>query len=246
MFARRILAGGGGSFPLPASIYYVAHADDATLWMMLAMTNDCLAGRTVIQRCHTLMWHSAVYALLTGGGGSCPQHSVVHNFPLTHADFTAAHDDESIRSTAVIGAAYSFPDDRMEDGALTQAYMRAKILTYATAYPAATHHCMSWVDSVHADHRATGYALRGLVDDGLIASERAVFHLRTEDMDDFAGTEVVALPGASALCIDAIAEEIVFDPGNDRYATGYHSVKPLYDDQLAGPHNKTHTPAQNR
>ncbi|HET7030378.1 MAG TPA: hypothetical protein VFI34_07690 [Candidatus Limnocylindrales bacterium] len=227
-------------------LYWIAHADDDGLWMDLQEANASVGRHAIHTVILTDMSTDGVYELLTGTGGVCPIHHVTHAYTMTRAQFTSYRDAEGQANAADMGGTYHIPSDRMVSGALTSAYCKTQMRAYAALYPGATHHALSWVDSFHPDHRATGFALRDLVDDSTIPIGRACFHLRTEDMAGNAGAEVIASVGAATLAETALAEYTIWNPGSNRYAIGYHGVQSLFDDQLSAAHNKTHTAAQNR
>jgi hypothetical protein len=244
---RRLLlsaATGSGSLAAPVHVYYVAHWDDDGLWMDLDMANQHISGNTIHNVVLTDMTTDLVYPLLTGSGGVCPIHSVTHAFSMTLGQFTSYRDAEGLANATDLGGHQHIPSDRPASDSLTNAYCQGIITQYENLY-GPVHHTMSWHDT-HPDHAASGAALRDLVDAGTVPSARAVFHIRQELQSTYTGTMVTGLTGASALATTGMTEYTVYNPGSNRYAIGYHGVKSLFDAELAGPFNKTHTSAQNR
>lgn len=250
---RALLAAGrgGGSIPVPPApqvhVFHVAHCDDEGIWMNLNIANVYLAGHTIHLVVHTDMTTDPIYPLLKGTGGSCWWHGVTHNFStMTAGQFTSYRDAEGSANIGHFGGTFHTAASRPASDSLTRGFSQGVVETFEALYPGAYHHAMSWVDSQHADHRATGYGLRDAVDAATVAADHATFYLRTEDMAGHAGTDVVGVTGAAAAAIAGSSEYAVYDPGSNRYGIGYHNAHTWFDAQYVTPTAKTHTSAQNR
>lgn len=228
-------------------VFHVAHCDDDGIWMNLNIANLSLAGHAVHLVVHTDMTTDPVYPLLRGLSGSCWWHGVTHTFStMTAAEFTAARDAEGAANIGHFGGTFHTAAGRPASDSLTRGFSQGVVEAFETAYPGAYHHAMSWVDSQHADHRATGYGLLDAVDAASVAADHATFYLRTEDMDNHAGSYVSTSARSAALAVAGSSEYAFYDPGSNRYGIGYHNAHSWFDPQFASPSAKTHTSSQNR
>lgn len=134
-------------------------------------------------------------------------------------------------------------DPLVADQKLTPAIARQAIEKLDLNMKTTIFHTFHYDDRVrHSDHAALGQAVKQLLDDKIIKQVEYYTEFYTLEQALAADPELVfdsLVPTAEQrdILVRAMEQYGIWDPANERYAIGYHSVKPFFEHQLADYRN---------
>jgi LmbE family N-acetylglucosaminyl deacetylase len=144
-------------------IFYIPHQDDEALNFGVGIMNHITTGHTV----HIV--------LLTDGSGA----GVRKKLGMTELEFSEARNREFNYAVTLMGIKPENIDYRnYKDGKLTPSNVEKVIREYEKKYPKAKHKAYSYTDW-HTDHKATGVALKKLVNAKVVSDAR--YYVRRGD-----------------------------------------------------------------
>ena len=225
-------------------LYFAPHQDDELLTMGLDICRSVEKGWDV----HVILCadgsRSYVRGLLNDGKG-CGKHEGVHCYELTEEEFVAARDREftgSCMALGVPGENIHIPENRAVDGSVTVEEAEAIMLHYLEKLGKDSYVCTinsGNGDAQHRDHKAVGKAAENLLNRGVIRElksfvEPYLYHKIIANswilpVDPYVDK---ATEAEGEKLKKAIGSYSLWDPEQQRYAVGYHSVTTEFNDFL--------------
>lgn len=225
-------------------LYFAPHQDDELLSMGIDICTSLKKGHDV----HVILCSdgskSYVRGLL-GNGKRCKKHEGIHCYDLSVADFIAARDREFKASCLALGVPESnihIPAHRAVDGSVYKSSMEKLILEYVSALGSDAVVCTLAPTNgpqQHKDHKTLGWAASGLLKSGRIRKIR--FFVEPYLYGQIAeNPRLIPVEPEILTATDETAEKIkaaigaysLWDPEQQRYAVGYHSVTNEFNDFL--------------
>ena len=214
-------------------LYFVPHQDDELLAMGIDIVNSIKSGFNV----HVILCvdgsKSSVKSKLNNGD-TCTFHNGRHIYNLNARDFVFARDREFIESCVCLGVPVSnihiYPK-RPSDKELSVKTAKNIICRYLSLFNYANIKvCTIWHkngEKQHIDHKNLGLAVYDLYKFHKIKDVRFFKEPYCKSKTKF--NEVKAQKDIEVKINNAIAAYSKWEPQNDRYAIGYHSVKKDFD-----------------
>ena len=225
-------------------LYFAAHQDDELLSMGIDICRSLKLGDEV----HVILCSDGSQSYVKkvlGNQKSCKKHEGIHCYPLSTEEFVAARDREfrdSCRSLGVPEENIHIPQIRATDGSVDVAFAEALMLEYLEKAGSDAIICTISPNngpSQHRDHKALGYAAANLLESGALQQVRLF-------IEPYQYAEITADPQLLPAALEtltaqtevadrirtAIGAYSLWDPDQNRYAVGYHSVTTQFDDFL--------------
>lgn len=225
-------------------LYFAPHQDDELLTMGVDVATSVRQGHDV----HVILCSdgskSGVRKTLCNGK-TCSKHAGVHEYDLTPEDFIAARDREFTDSCLALGVQpdhIHIPDDRGVDGSVTAEQTEQIMKRYVADCREMPILCTISPDNgpkQHGDHKAVGQAANSLYKQGLVKEIR--FFVEPYHYDQIADNPRAipvapifrkASPPVAGKVKRAIGAYSYWNPEQQRYAVGYHSVTNEFKDFL--------------
>ena len=239
-------------FEKPVVLYFSPHQDDEVLTLGIDACNEIKQGKQP----HVVLCvdgsMSAVRERL-GNGESCNKHEGVHNYKLNIAQFIAARDREFQFSCAALGYnpsdVHFFPM-RAIDQELSLEMAEMLIKSVISQYPqgvAVRTISPFGGEKQHKDHKMLGQAALNLFNQGIIKDLKlfiepyCVAACRSEH-PEIKLTSVTPNEQTHEYLRNALAQYSKWDPADQRYALGFHSVAGQFDRFLDKPVAYYHIP----
>ncbi len=225
-------------------LYFAPHQDDELLSMGIDICTSLKKGHEV----HVILCSdgskSYVRGLL-GNGKGCKKHEGIHCYDLSVEEFIQARDREFRASCLALGVAEEnihIPRHRAVDGAVYRSNMENLIKEYVTAHGSDAVVCTLAPNNgpkQHKDHKTLGAAALSLLKAGQIRKARFFVepYLYAQIAEN---PRMIPVEPEILTATEETAEKIkaaigaysLWDPGNQRYAVGYHSVTNEFNDFL--------------
>lgn len=226
-------------------LYFAPHQDDELLSMGIDICSNIQKGHDV----HVILCSdgskSNVKNVLNNGK-SCPKHQGEHVYNLSVEEFIQARDKEFMDSCHSLGVKSSnihIPENRGIDGSLSVETSETIIKHYLSLYGNDSLVCTISPDngkSQHRDHKALGMAANNLLTKGNIKEVKFFiepYHfgqiVDNPRLIPIAPTIEKAAPHVAEKLKGAINSYSYWNPDEQRYAVGYHSVTSEFNDFLA-------------
>lgn len=217
-------------------LYFAPHQDDELLSMGIHICTSVQKNFNV----HVILCSdgskSNVRARLNNGE-KCHIHKELHTFDLSVEEFIQARDNEFIGSCLALGVSpenIHIASNRGVDGSLSATHMEEIVTEYVKKYgPNATVCTLSSNNGPkqHRDHKALGQAVNNLINKNLI--RKGIFFVEPYHFKEICDhPRMIPVEPTRFTATGSVAERIqnalqayrLWDPANQRYAVGYHSV----------------------
>lgn len=225
-------------------LYFAPHQDDELLTLGIDISISITKGHDVHIILCTDGSKSCVRKILNNQK-SCAKHEGTHNYDLSIEDFIIARDKEFLDSCYALGVIPSnihILENRYTDGTLTVANAESIIKTFLSDYGDDSIVCTIGSNNgstQHSDHKALGKAAENLFAKGII-KELKLF------IEPYLSKKVLSNPRALPIypttqkapvsikknIKNAISSYSCWNPTEQRYAIGYHSVTTEFSDFL--------------
>ena len=225
-------------------LYFAPHQDDELLSMGLDICRSVEKKWDV----HVILCADGARSYVRGllnDGKDCGKHEGIHCYELTEAEFVAARDREFIGSCLALGVPRDhihIPEKRAVDGSVTVEEVEAIMLHYLQELGQDAYVCTFFSGNgpeQHRDHKAVGRAAENLLNRGVIRElksfvEPYLYHKIIANswilpVDPYVEQ---ATQAQSEKLKKAIGSYSLWDPEQQRYAVGYHSVTTEFNDFL--------------
>jgi len=225
-------------------IYFAPHQDDELLSMGVDICNS-------ISKCKDVH-----VVLITDGAGSrvrntlnngkkCKKHPGEHIYELSVEQFIKARDDEFTDSCMALGVKKNnihLPEIRGKDGGLVLSVVEKTIKRYVELIDKDAVVCTISQNNgpkQHKDHKTLGRAVENLLNKGIIRKRKLFIEpYHYEEIKDNARlipvepTIITAKKDVVEKIKSAIAAYSYWNPQQQRYAVGYHSVTNEFNDYI--------------
>lgn len=227
----------------PTVLFFAPHQDDELLTMGIH------ACRTNKDNLHVFLCtdgsKSGVRRNLCNRRG-CSLHKGVHSYTLTIEEFVEARDNEFRTSCAALGyvpGSVHISPLRCLDGELTVDAAKRIILDALSQFPDARSICTISPyggAAQHTDHTHLGQAALSLYEEGILSEvtffvEPYCVQSCREAYPDLQLTDVRADKKTAKKLMNAVHAYSDWDPDNQRFAIGRHSVSKSFDDFMKEP-----------
>lgn len=225
-------------------LYFCPHQDDELLTMGIDICASVLKKYDV----HVILCSDGSRSNMRkvlNNGKTCSKHEGTHCYDLSIEEFVQARDREFLGSCAALGVKpgnVHIPEDRAIDGSLSVEQAEKRIRQYLSLYGEDALVCTISPNNgpaQHRDHKALGKAAENLVNRGVLKEVRFFiepYHFpqiaenpRLIPVDPFVRK---ASPRMQKAIRQAIHSYSYWNPTEQRYAVGYHSVHTEFDDFL--------------
>lgn len=232
------------SFRKKTVLYFAPHQDDE----LLSMGIDICASLKKNHDVHVILCADGSKSYVRGllnNGKACAKHEGIHQYNLSVEDFIKARDREFTGSCLALGVPEGnihIPEKRAVDGSLYVSYGEALIRSFLSRFDADVEICTispSNGPSQHSDHRNIGQAAENLLKAGVIRKVRFFIEPylfeKIKDNPQFipvAPTIQQASSSVARKISAAVDSYSLWQPEQQRYAVGYHSVTTEFRDFL--------------
>ena len=226
-------------------LYFAPHQDDELLSMGIHICASIQNGYDV----HVVLCSdgskSSVRTTLNNGK-ECKKHTGLHKYALTIEEFIQARDTEFTDSCLALGISADhihIDKNRGVDGSLAAADVEKLITDYVKKYGSDATVCTLSPNNgtkQHRDHKAVGQAVTNLINKNVV--RKALLFIEPYHYADIVenprlipveATKITATGAISDKIKAAIQGYSYWNPEENRYAVGYHSVTTEFDDFLA-------------
>lgn len=223
-------------------LYFAPHQDDELLTMGLDICRSVAKKWDV----HVILCADGSKSYVRGllnDGKSCSKHEGEHCYQLSVEEFIAARDREFVGSCMALGVPREnihIPEKRAVDGSVTVEEAEAIMLHYLEKLGKDAYVCTinsGNGDNQHRDHKAVGKAAENLLNRGVIREVKSfvepyLYHKIIANswilpVDPYVEQ---ATEAESEKLKNAIGSYSLWDPQQQRYAVGYHSVTTEFND----------------
>ena len=223
-------------------LYFAPHQDDELLTMGLDICRSVAKKWDV----HVILCADGSKSYVRGllnDGKSCSKHEGEHCYELSVEEFIAARDREFVGSCMALGVPREnihIPEKRAVDGSVTVEEAEAIMLHYLEKLGKDAYVCTinsGNGDNQHRDHKAVGKAAENLLNRGVIREVKSfvepyLYHKIIANswilpVDPYVEQ---ATEAESEKLKNAIGSYSLWDPQQQRYAVGYHSVTTEFND----------------
>lgn len=225
-------------------LYFAPHQDDELLSMGIDISNSIKKNYNVHVILCTDGSKSYIRKVLNNGK-TCSKHEGAHVYELTEEEFTQARDREFFGSCAALGVpsenVHIF-ENRFVDGTLTAGNAETAIRHYLKIYGedcVVCTICANTGPTQHKDHKALGRAAENLLAKKVVKEIRLFIEpyqaskvLYNAALLPIYPTIEEAAPEIQEKIKKAIASYSYWNPAEQRYAVGYHSVTTEFKDFL--------------
>lgn len=225
-------------------LYFAPHQDDELLTMGIDICSSVLKHHDVHVILCTDGSKSNVRKRLNNGQ-KCPKHEGIHHYDLSIEAFIQARDREFMDSCRALGldaAHIHIPEKRSIDGSLTVQAAENTIQKYLSLFGEDVTVCTISPNNgpaQHRDHKALGRAANNLLNRGIIQDLKFFiepYHfgqiVENPRLIPIDPTIKKAPPQIEERIKKAIGAYSYWNPDEQRYAVGYHSVTTEFDDFL--------------
>lgn len=226
-------------------LYFAPHQDDELLTMGIDIARRVKQGYDV----HVILCadgsKSAVRGTL-GNGKTCKKHPGTHDYDLSPEAFIHARDREFTDSCLALGVApdhIHIPADREVDGQVRTSAVEKMMLRYLEQLGKYALICTISPGNgakQHRDHKAVGRAAENLLKQGKVRRIRLFiepYHYeQTRQAPRMVPVEPYADQAHGEICQrirQAVGAYQLWNPEQERYAVGYHSVTTEFDQFLS-------------
>lgn len=232
------------SFRKKTVLYFAPHQDDE----LLSMGVDICASLKKKYDVHVILCadgSKSYVKRLLNNGKSCPKHEGIHQYDLSTGEFIQARDREFTGSCLALGVPESnihIPEKRAVDGSLSVPFGETLIRSFLSRFGEDVQVCTispSNGPDQHADHRNMGKAADNLLKAGVIRKVRFFIepYLFGKIQDNprlipVAPTIQQASASVAQKINAAVDSYSLWQPEQQRYAVGYHSVTTEFRDFL--------------
>lgn len=225
-------------------LYFAPHQDDELLTMGLDICRSVAKNWNV----HVILCADGSRSYVRGllnDGKTCGKHEGVHAYELSVEEFVAARDREFTDSCLALGVPLEnihIPENRAVDGSVTVEEVEAMMLHYLEKLGKDAYVCTISSGNgpdQHRDHKAVGRAAENLLNRGVIRELKSfvepylypkiIVNSWILAVDPYVEK---ATEAESEKLKKAIGAYSLWDPKQQRYAVGYHSVTTEFNDFL--------------
>ncbi len=231
-------------------IYFVPHQDDELLSMGVDICKSVSKGKDVHVVLCTDGSSSSVKNVLNNGK-QCNKHPGEHIYKLSIEEFIKARDNEFIDSCKALGIKYCnihIPDERGKDGSLDLSVAVNIVKKYLMQIDKNAIVCTISQNNgpkQHRDHKTLGKACENLQNKGIIRKLKLFIEPYHFDqirdnawMIPVSPTVISSNSDALMKIKSAISSYSYWNPQEQRYAVGYHSVTNEFNDYINNTVNR--------
>ena len=225
-------------------LYFAPHQDDELLTLGIDIITSISKGHDVHVILCTDGSKSGVRKMLNNGE-TCTKHEGIHNYNLSIEEFVQARDREFLGSCHSLGIQPSnihILETRYIDGSLSVSDAESVIEKFLSVYGKDSIVCTIGPNngpSQHRDHKALGRAAENLLNKGMIQELRLFiepYHakkvLTNPRLLPVYPTIQKAAAAKEKNIQNAVSSYSYWNPDEQRYAVGYHSVTTEFNDFL--------------